>query len=320
MKFAAAFAALLLLTPAADTIEFAPKAGTKLEKRIEQSMKMEKQSMTMTIGGQQIPAEALEDAVLEMSNSQKLVVVDEYREMGDGKPKILARTFETVTKLEESKTLMMGMPEVKEEKKDKKSGLTGKTVLFTLEKGDDYAKEWVGEGGTDELLEGLEEDVDLRELLPSKDVSKGDTWKLDLKDFDEVMGPGGKLGLDDDDDEEEDTDFEDNLEGELECTYQGVEEKDGRKLARITAVGKGKTFGDRMEGEANLHIDFNFDLQAEFLWDVGANHLVSYEMKGDVTATMKIQQEIEAQGAQHEIEIAIDLKGDLEIEGEFTTK
>ena len=86
---------------------------------------------------------------------------------------------------------MPGMPEAKEEKKEKESKLAGKTVLFRWnEEKDRYDKEWVGEGATDELLEGVEEDMDLRRLLPEKSLSEGDTWKIDLKEFGDIIGPG----------------------------------------------------------------------------------------------------------------------------------
>ena len=64
MKIVLALTALFVLAPApADTVAFGPKEGTKVEKSFEVRMKLEKRSMTMSVAGQELPAEMLEAAV-----------------------------------------------------------------------------------------------------------------------------------------------------------------------------------------------------------------------------------------------------------------
>ncbi|MCY2959091.1 MAG: hypothetical protein NTY35_02915 [Planctomycetota bacterium] len=322
MKLVLALTALFAFAPTpADTIAFGPKEGTKLEKRFEMRMRMEKRSMSMSVGGQDLPAEMLEDATMDLTSDQTIVVEDEYKKIDGDRPLLLERQFTKLAKVQEQKVLMVGMEKAQEEKKEKESKLADQTVRFRWnDKESRYDKEWVGDGADSALLEGLEEDMDLRKLLPEKAVSVGDTWQIDLKDFGDILGPGGKLGFVGDD-KEEDSDFEDNLTGEVTCTYKGEQELDGRKVARIAAVCKAKTFQDGEEGEGPaMHMDFDISLEGEFLWDVGAKHIASYEMTGEVAADMKLTQEIDMGGKSGELLIKIALGGKIEVEGEFTAK
>lgn len=327
MKIVLALIALFVLAPApADTVAFGPKEGTKVEKSFEVRMKLEKRSMTMSVAGQELPAEMLEAATMDLSSDQKVVVEDEYTKVGDDRPLVLSRHFTKLSDVSEQKVLMIGMEEAQEHKREKESKLADQTVLFRWnEKESRYDKEWVGKGPDDALLEGLEEDMDMRDLLPSKAVSDGDTWTIDVKEFTEFLGPGGKLAFksdDPDDDDDEDADFEDNLTGEVTCTYKGTKEVDGRKLARIAAVCKAKTFQDSeaKEDQPAMHMDFDLDLEGEFLWDLEGKHLASYAMSGEVASEMKLTQELEMNGEKGELLIKISLAGTMEIESEFTAK
>jgi hypothetical protein len=164
--------------------------------------------------------------------------------------------------------------------------------------------------------------MDLRDLLPGKAVSEGDTWTIDLKEFGEILGPGGKLGFEGDDDEDEDSDFEDNLTGEVTCTYKGTKAVDGRKLARIATVCKAKTFQDEAakEDEPAMHMEFDFTIEGDFLWDVDGKHIASYDLDGEVAADMKLTQEFDMNGETGELLIRVALGGKIEVEGEFTAK
>jgi len=325
MKLVLALTALLALAPTpADTIAFGPKKGTKLEKRFEMNMTLEKRSMTMSVGGQDLPAEMLEDATMDLSMSRTVEVEDEYREIDGDRPDLLARTYTKLSDLSEQKVLMIGMEEAQEEKKEKESDLEDQTVLFRWnEKESKFDKEWVGDGADDALLEDLEEDMDLRGIMPEKDVSVGDSWKIDLKEFDEIFGSGGDLGFtDDDDDDDEGTDFEDNLTGDVTCTYKGVQEIDGRKLARITATCKAKTFqdDDAKEKQPAMRMEYDISMEGEILWDLGGKHLVSYKLDGEVSSDMTLTQELDMNGQKGELLIKIELAGKIGLEGEFTVK
>jgi hypothetical protein len=322
MKLASALAALVLaVVPSADKLAFGAKEGTKLAKTFESHMEMEKRSMTISIGGNELPAELGEKATMEMNEDKTVEVEDEYRKTGDDRPLLLARHYTTLKKKTGS-NMDMHMPgqEAKEETKEPESKLEGKTVLFRWDaEKEKYAREWVGAGADDELLAGVEEDMDLRRLLPSKSVSVGDTWTIDLKEFGEILGPGGKLGFDDKDDN--DDEFEEHLKGEATCTYKGEREVDGKKLARIATVCKASTFQDKEEETGQkVHMTFELELEGEFLWNVAGKHLESYEMSGDITSKLEMKQELEMQGRKAELLVTIDLAGKMTEKATFEEK
>lgn len=324
MKLVLALTALFAFAPApADSLAFGPKEGTKLEKRFEMRMQLEKRSMSMSIGGQDLPAEMLDGATMDFTSTRTVVVEDEYTKIDDDRPIVLSRTYTKLSDVNEQKVQMMGMEEPQEEKKEKESKLADQTVVFSWnEKESKYDKAWKGEGADDALLEGLEEDMDLRDVLPGKAVSEGDTWEIDLKEFEEILGPGGKLGFEGEDEDDEDSDFQDNLTGEVTCTYKGTKDVEGRKLARIAAVCKAKTFQDQeaKEDEPAMHMEFDLSLEGEFLWDIAAKHVVSYEMAGEVAADMKLTQELDMNGEKGELLIKVALGGKIELEAEVSGK
>ena len=113
-----------------------------------------------------------------------------------------------------------------------------------------------------------------------------------------------------------DSSFEDNLKGEVECTYEGEKEVDGKKLARVALACKATTKMAPSEDDGALQsMDFEFDLEGELLWDAAARHFVSYELGGDVTTKLVIQRKVEAKGQQHDFTIRLELGGKLELEG-----
>ena len=117
-------------------------------------------------------------------------------------------------------------------------------------------------------------------------------------------------------DKDKDSSFEDNLKGEVECTYEGEKEVDGKKLARVALACKATTKMAPSEDDGALQsMDFEFDLEGELLWDAAARHFVSYELGGDVTTKLVIQRKVEAKGQQHDFTIRLELGGKLELEG-----
>ncbi len=322
MRLVATLIALVAIAPTpADKVAFGPEKGLKLEKRFEMKMHLEQKSMRMSIGDNDLPSELTSSAEMELKSHQKVVVADEYREVGDEHADVLARKFVEMADSSEEHVKMPGMEEAQDHSREKKSDLEGETVIFRWnEKDGEFKKEWDGEGADNALLEKLEQDMDFVKILPSKGVEVGDSWELDLADFDQILGPGGELGFkgDEDDNDDDNTDFQDNLAGEVKCTYKGMEEEGGRKLARIAAVVTGKTFQDQEQGEGGqLHMAFDLNLEGEFLWDVAAKHLASYRLGGEMTSEMKLTQEVDMGGKTGEIVIHIELGGTMEIEGEI---
>lgn len=322
MKLLLTLAACAVLAPVtSDKLVFGPKEGTKLGRTFEFHMELSKKSMTLTMGGHELPKELGEQATLEFSFKQHVEVEDEFRKLAEGRPALLARHFTKLSDENTSTVQMVGMEEPKEESKHKESKLEGLHVLFRWDtEKDEYTKEWEGDKGDSALLEGLKEDMDLRLLLPDKALADGDTWEVDLKEFGALFGPGGDLGFEGDD-KDDDHDFEKNLKGAVTCTFKGVEEVEGRKLARIAAACKASSFQDKHEDDGpKMHMSLEFDLEGEFLWDVEGKHFASYELGGETTGTLEMKQEIDIGGGQkHELQMNVELAGKVGMKGEFKT-
>lgn len=319
MKLATTALALFLLAPlAGDQLSFGPKEGTRLTKRFEMSMQLEKRSMSLKIGGREMPPEATENARMDMKSVRTVEVEDEYVALDGERPTELKRDYTRVSEDESSTIQMVGMPEPKEETKEKRSELEGKTVVFRWKPSEkEYAKAWDGDGAGDELLAGLEEEMDLRRLLPGKEVAEGDTWEIDVRDFDSLLGPGGKLGLAKDGDD--DHQFEDNATGVAKCTYKGVVEERGRKLANIGVECKVKSFMDMAKDDSQKRrMDFEVTLEGDCYWDLEARHFSHHAFEGDVKAELAMQESLDMGGRVHELEMKVELGGKMALKAEFT--
>src|SRR5262245_35459661 len=93
----ALFALPALVTVASNPLAFGPKEGAKLEKRFGSRMQLEKRSMTITIDGNELPAELTKDAVLDMDFERKTTVADEYRKMDGGRVLLLTRHYDALS-------------------------------------------------------------------------------------------------------------------------------------------------------------------------------------------------------------------------------
>ena len=124
------------------------------------------------------------------------------------------------------------------------SDLEGMTVVFTWDEDDEsYGVAFDEDSdGDDELLEGLEENMDLRAFLPEDDVAEGDTWGVDANLMRHVIAPGGALKILPDDLEgmgmgmggsapPNPGEFFEDFDGEITVKYLETREEDGARLA-----------------------------------------------------------------------------------------
>lgn len=313
MNLLAPVSTLLLLAPlAADKLAFGPKEGTELEKKFHITVALEKQSLSMTIGGQELPKEMLDGATMTVEMEQTVTVRDAFKKMEDGKPLELEREYVELESKQSSEFGMPGMPEPQVEEKDKPTKLEGKTVVFTWDaKAEEYAKKWSGDGAGDELLEKLEEDMDLRVLLGDGSADVGESWTLEGEDLDALLDiPGGDFGFEDDD-EENDDDFGDNLKGRATLTYKGAEEVGGRRVARITIEGNATTHVDVAEDGGTGKMEFSLEFRGEALWSLDGLHLVSQSIECDLTMKLEMEQDIDAGGGEQTLVMRAELAGTM---------
>lgn len=316
MKSLFALAPLLLLTPilrapAADIV-FGVEKGKQVTKNFEIGVELELSEMSGVVGGQEIPKEAFGEMEITMSMKEVLEIVDEYGALQDGKPSKVVRKYEKAQREERQHTTVPGAEEGSDDNTDKTSELEGKQVVFTLKDGE-YTAAHVAEGGDASLLEKLKEDMDLRDLLPGKEITPGDTWKVPTLKVLEALSPGGSNGFKKDEDDEDEL-FE-NMKGESEATFKEVREDGGHKYAVIVLAIAGESSGPKeFDGEKGT-MGLEVELEGEVLWDLAAKRFHSFDVQGDVTMLMEFTQEIDGGGQKMELEMKIEMTGKLHSKG-----
>jgi hypothetical protein len=282
---AALFAATFLA--AGEDLVYAPRASSKLTRTFETEVRVEMSEFAIEVNGESQETGDLPDYSLE--SHETIVVVDEIGGVEDGRPARLVRAFETI----EDRSIERAQDEsgeTSETTEERTSELAGKKVVFTLE--DDEYRVAAGEGQEidEELLAGLDEDMDLRGFLPPKKVEPGDEWKVDTAAVRALTWPGGHMHYLD---EEGDPDagrhtlnakLYEALEGEARARYDGVREEDGTQVGvihlEVEMSAAAELEGDGEEGAPLNTLEFEREAEGELLWDLEQGHFVSLQLEG----------------------------------------
>lgn len=334
-------AGLVALAAPADQVSFHPEEGKELTKVFESRMSLGLEDLLIEVNGEEMDPSMmgmdfdLDSATLEGKISVE--VADTYVKMGDNRPLELLRNF-----VELAGEFETGFGESKSSEDE---DLVGHTVRF---KWDDEAGEYVasyeGEGGDEDQLAKLSEDMDLRALLPSGAVSEGDSWRVAWADNLSLVMPGfdvGSLGDLVAEQAAEDEDFpaeafdsvmeqfrEIFADASATCTYRGTREVDGKQLGvigieseiigdidmvsiieeAIAASGEEMPEG---AGFDDFTFDVSVDLVGELLWDSAAGHVHSMELEGDLNGTVNVEMNVAEQGMEFSLAASVEISGDL---------
>jgi len=303
----------LALRPSEETVAFRVAPDTTLARTFVSSYEMALDGMQILLNDEEIPAEAFGEISIEIDHSETYRILDALGDSSEGRPARLQRTFEEISGKEHARYASDEGEETDET--DYESDLEEAAVLFVwnAEEGT-YERSFVeGREGPAGLLEGLEEDLDLRSLLPSGPVSAGDRWDIGAKAFQGLLDPGGELGLhpaevEDWEPSAVDAQLRDNLAGEFEATLLGTEELDGTRTARIGLRVDVHTSGEQeLEAEAvpeggrgTNRVETHFVLEGELRWDLANGHAQGLDLEGtsEVRMTESIQAELDGDSVE----------------------
>ena len=302
-------------------LRFAPKEGLVLTKVASFSTDVTMDDLSVSVNGESMDVETpdVRNAV-----EGRLEVTDTYVGVDGDRVTKLERRFDAGTRESISES-----PEG-DTAEDDESALNGLSVVFTW---DEDAEEYdvafaeSDEGEDEDLLEDLDWDLDFADLLPSGAVEEGDSWDAEAA-LRVIMSLGGDLKFDDEEDSPAEAligeAMEENLEGEVTCTFTGVREEGGRKVAviGITIEAAGEAEGDGDEETADLEIEVELtrkaettlELEGEFLWDIEAGHFVSLSLSGDITLSLTELTVADVNGRDFEQELVIVFAGELSLE------
>ncbi|MFT5049934.1 MAG: hypothetical protein ACI8QZ_001327 [Chlamydiales bacterium] len=314
----------LALLPVQSELQLAVEEGATLTKTFVGVQELDLESMSMSVGDQEVPAEHFEEMEFSIEETRTVVLVDEYLELGEGRPTKLRRTYDELSV--ESVESSDGPRGSDGQSSKDESALEGTSVLFTWDADEEeYSVEFDDEEGDGDLLEALVADADLLMFLPDGEVEEGDSWDVDAILINALLAPGGLMSFMDEDGDSIDTELaleiDENVEGEITATFEGLRDVDGRELAVISLEIDVTTEGDEeTENEAGVteasSVELAMELEGELLWDIDAGHIVGYDISGDVESTVTTTGSFGEQDFEREMELAGTMTLTLEVETE----
>ncbi len=324
---------LFAFTWSGDDVTFEPGEGLTVSKELSFETTFYLDDLTMSVDGQEMPAEAMGGAMEEgILVNATIGVTDEYVKIAEGRALTLLRTFDELT--------LEAGPESEAENVDEFSELEDATVQFQWDEDEgEYITSYHGdEEGDEELLENLDIDMDLLALLPDDEVAVDDTWEIKGEGLESIFFPGGMPGIttpDEEGAEEMAALFKEELEAQFEeafddfvirCKYVGSREEDEIEVGEITFDYEGQASIDLSEliqaaidlqaGEMGVEadvvatIDLEFEGEGTLLWNLAAGHVASFDMKGDITVLADVEADIDAMGESHSMVMSAEVSGE----------
>ncbi len=324
---------LLAFVPAADEIRYDPKPGTEVAKKLDVSLELSIDDVSVEQNGQPLPPEAL-GQMQDMTISLGLAVgvTEKLAGVKDGRATDFLRTFDTIH----------GKAEAGEESsEDSFSDMEGKTVHFLWDgEKNEYKKSWHECTGKDEILNTLAPDMDVSALLPGKKVSKGDKWELGGGKVLSLLMPGLQPGSVDLDKaglpaeaskamqimiDELGPQLEEGLKKfKVACEYDGSHDAEGVNVADVKLHMDGELKLDigpvieRISAEENRggpepKVDASVTLtikgDGNMLWNAQTHMLQSYTLDADLSLHVKADMGVDMGGNEMKFKAALLVAG-----------
>jgi hypothetical protein len=339
-----ALPALVAFAPKADSVKFAPEAGSTATKTFKTNWDFSLDDMTVLMNGE--PNPMMPEISMQMTIAQDVSVTDTYDAVGDGRPSKLTRKFDSSNFDWEMKAEvdMMGETDEQDANASGTSKLDGSTVVFTWDEESGAYKAAFPEGveGDAELLENLSEDMDLRGLLPkSGELTAGDSYDIELASLIDVFAPGGDLKLDVQIEGAEDAGgpdpsmmgdfrriFEEMVAGEANGKFVGTKEIDGVTVGvieltfKINASRDMSEFVSELMGEQlpegvdisvnRLDVEFGYEGGGELHWNLAAGRAEGLMLKGNADINVDMEMSTDAGGQAMTFAMEVAMSGTVE--------
>lgn len=339
-----ALPALVAFAPKADSLKFAPEAGSTATKTFSSKSDFSLDDMTVLINGE--PNPMMPEISMQMVISQNVTVSDTYDAVSGGRPKKLTRKYDSGTMdMEMNMEMdMMGETNTEDGNGSGTSKLDGSTVVFTWDEESSSYKAAFPEGteGDAELLENLAEDMDLRGLLPeSGELTTGESYDVKLTSLIDVFAPGGDLKLDVEMEGAENMGgpdpsmmadfrriFEEMVAGEATGKYVGTKEIDGvtvgvieltfkinasRDMSEFVAELMGEQMPEGMDMTVNrLDVEFSYEGGGELHWNLAEGRAQGLALKGNANVSMDMEMAMDMGGQAMTISMEMAMSGEME--------
>jgi hypothetical protein len=279
--------------PSELSLEYAPEQEVRVTKTFETELALSYEELTSVMDGVEVPPEYLPELEIEIEQTGEIVVTDTVVELGDGRPAVLVRSYDTLAATH-AESFSMTPPGVHESNSSEvESDLEGHTVRFEWsDAAKGFERAFESQGGDAALLEELIEDMDLRGFLPETSaIEEGARWIVPGADFAAVLAPGGDVALEREDDEWADAEVS-GPEGELAARLLRVVEQDGLRLAEIAIEGEVVLALERTTDLAHVPVadgsgyetsETTYEVEGHVWWNVDAGRAHSFELGAEVT-------------------------------------
>lgn len=284
---------------------------TRFDKRFVQHSELELAELSMSIDGPDGPQEMEGEAPkMKIVDDETIEFTDERVKVEDGHIRDLRRSFKTIDNTQSYEIEEEDGSETDETTNE--SDLLGKTVRFSWDSEEErFDVAWHECEGKDVILESLVEDADFRAWGPtSKDVSVGDTWKIDAAEYCNLQEPSGPMGyVAKGTDEEPELDdaskqLRENTTGEIQATCTELRDEDGRKLCVIKLEGEVQS-KSQVEREATDEapagesgMETGVKLEGELIFDLGLRQFVALDVDSEQSLTFIEKQTAEFDGQE----------------------
>ncbi len=323
---------VLAFVPRADKLGFQPAANATVEREYSIEANIDQIDISASVNG----ADMSENIPGDLSVMFKLAasVSNKFVESRGGKPIELIRGFDKLS-------VEFEMPEESESKTIDE--LEGKHVRFKWnEETSEYDKSFHESEGDAQILEALAADMDLTQLLPTKEVSEGDTWTVPGKAFNQVISFGmesDKLSTPEGGEEAEMMAMIEELiqpqaDKLLEsmtatCTYKGTRQVGDRSCAAIElsfdASGEfdlAQVIRSVVEKQVPPEMEMKLDVakatigltmkgQGMLLWDVAAGLMHDFNLASDIGVKADMQMSADAMGQNQDVDAQVDASGTI---------
>ena len=191
--------------------------------------------------------------------------------------------------------------------------------------------------GDEELLEGLSENLDLRDLLPPGEVSEEDSWEIEASALRDVFAPGGSVKIRPVEMEEmfgmNSPQFSQDqmlgeLEGDVSAEFAGTRDENGVRVAVINLsvdIASARDLTEIMEemmAEMDMpegmdfeievesfDMEFTFEGEGELLWNLEAGLVHSLEISGEITQNIDMNMNMNVGGMEQAVEQEMTMAG-----------
>lgn len=324
----------------ADRLDFRLDAGTRLTRKFESRQEISLDEVEMTMNGQPFPLPGKE--AMTMVQAQRLQVADHFVAIQDGAPLKLVREFVAIGSEGEFTQQKPASGGEQTHTVRAESDLEGKQVVFErADREAEFTKRFEPEGPDEKLLVGLVEDADFRAFLPAAGEAAEDArWTVEVGEMRRVFLPCGDLVMKPVREAGEDESlnmFGDNpadafgdLTGEVQATYKGRREVEGRSLGVIALEFKVQTRQDMRDKVAKaweeaaqegvdmqvdkMDVTLSLEGEAELLWDIDARHAAAFSMTAKVQNQVDMEMTVALGEKRMEMGRRMAMSGNYELE------